>query len=540
LAQGKGDPAEHAKAAMMEASLALAGLDSVDAEGCPSESMNVAPSVDLTGDGLDEVLQYDFVQDFCDYPNWSTKVTVLKGATGDKLWSRKFGGFVTLIPAGKIDSSGGDDLIVLEAVFRQDRGALVWSATYSAVSGTDGSTIWTYGHEGAFVAANDASLSVSLALPLSLSDATGDGVQDLLVGQYNVAFTEVPPLNGSATQIVGRFEVLSGATGLVAAAFPGHGQNEFPDAVYLPDGNGDGQSDIAVISSALGEDYVRLRIVAFPGKGGPPLWTHEMLSPGIQLPEIVGAELSGDGRGDLLITSQDMWYLDKTHVNAVIAGPGMGASRWSFVTDGQGSARPVPDISGDRGDEVLVVSNQYDYYAYAYLLRGSGASPSPGPLELWYREANVIEPVGDADGDGATDVLALTYHYDQDTGDYFDTTEVVSGREGETVWSKTHSVGGFPYSHFVPMNDDANGNGTADLWFVTEAATDQYMLTEGGTGSPVWGSARKTDAWLIRLESARLSGPGPDVFETVWSEDARRYYYRAISGEAGALMWTWA
>lgn len=535
LAAGAGNPAEHAVRAMVHAGKTLAGLDAMEHEGCTFEYREAVSGGDLTGDGLDDVLEYSFVEDWCEWTIRSS-VTALEGSTGAELWNRVFGEFGVLFPAGDVNGVPGDDLIEFTIDIQEAPAVYDWTLTYRGVSGASGSAFWTRTYRDpwteAYVGPTAAFVELDFAIPYALGDLTGDGRTDLLVGRYNSAFADDSATGLGLGRSAALFEVLSGTNGLPAAAFPATGDGAFPTATLMPDADGDKAADVATISVAAREDGdYEVDATAFPGKGGAPLWSTGTVFP--RPPFAQGVELDGDGKGDVLLSAYDWLGFggDGETAMAAIFTAGLGTTRmWFFGTNAIAFPEPVPNVIGRGTHDLLLLQLRDDW--------SMGASLFDGEVPLtraWSRSGEYIELAGDATGDGAEDLLIYDYSFDPATKQYTETTDVVSGSNGKTVW--THAVDpSAESSYLLATGADGNANGTADLALLTwRNRGDEYSLLEGSSGTALW-SPRRVGGYLWVLDVGHLEGTGDDLIES-FETDSGEFRTASRTGDSGVRLW---
>jgi hypothetical protein len=179
----------------------------------------------------------------------------------------------------------------------------------------------------------------------------------------------------------------------------------FGDSLAVGDFNRDGRLDVATASGVLGRtDIVQL---ASPGGGWTP-HAGTALRPRAYVRAVAAGDLDGDDGDDLVVAyaanEGDRWRsgLDVLH-------PGTGGWRRTAIVERSGPAGPtdvtIGDLDGDGRRDVVAVTA--DGELWIFLADGRGGftreagppAPSPG-----CRGSHVA--LGDLDGDGRRDVVA--------------------------------------------------------------------------------------------------------------------------------------
>jgi hypothetical protein len=252
-----------------------------------------------------------------------------------------------------------------------------------------------------------------------VGDATGDGVNDILV----TAFQFAPAANGLGS---GKAYLYSGADGSLVNSWLGDSGSNFGYRLgrLLFDVDGDGATDFAIGSFEQGTTPPGPgHVYVYSGKSQIPLVTIAGANNGdYQGYTNDAADVDGDGTPDLLVSSP--------FVSGGVMYLYSGAD-WSVLRTWTGDAtlpiEPgaiVGDVDGDGFAEVVAGLSNYDGPAgtdSGILRMFSGATGRE--LTRWYGEqaygqlpGNSAIGAGDLDGDGIPDLLASAFTFDGAAG----------------------------------------------------------------------------------------------------------------------------
>jgi FG-GAP-like repeat len=238
---------------------------------------------------------------------------------------------------------------------------------------------------------------------MTLGDVNGDGTPDLVVPTW----TPGGPL--LAVQ-------LGAGDGTFAAPLAGSAplDGTDPSAVVLADFDGDGRLDAAV-SHAFVRDGI-VTVLRGDGAGGFARAAGSPYDIGSGTLALSAGDLDGDGRVDLASPVVPASGDNKSNTIGVLLGDGDGTFRSgpaeSFVTPptlnpATAFAMPLGDLDGDgRLDAALPIGESSG--VWPLLGDGTGRFASPVIAPLGARPNLTAAAIGDLDGDGRLDVLAVS------------------------------------------------------------------------------------------------------------------------------------
>ncbi|MEZ5461964.1 FG-GAP-like repeat-containing protein [Dokdonella sp.] len=244
------------------------------------------------------------------------------------------------------------------------------------------------------------------------ADVNGDGLRDLLVSNHYEGTTSV----------------------LMNATTPGDGAASFSPQVAFASGagplglvatdlNGDGRPDIAAASSAENAVAVLLN-ATLAGTAAPDFMTQQMFGAGTSPTGLVGADINGDGRADLIVsnTSDD-------ELSVLLNSTVPGSSTASFLPrQAFDVAKPrsavVSDINSDGRKDVIVINAEANTFSVMLNATEPGSLlPAFAAAQLFASGSGAVAvDVADADGDGKPD-LFVSNRYDDQISVFLNSTE---------------------------------------------------------------------------------------------------------------------
>lgn len=494
------------------------------------------PAGDLDADGVEDGLEHHVLDDW-DTGEFDVSVAAVSGATGAELWRLQSDEALQYaFPAGDLDGEPGDDVFAVE-----ESGALLeWAVEFSAITGADAEPLWSRAYEATGAGANADFLAGAFAvsdfaIPWRASgDVDGDGRSDLLLGRFDEA--------GGWAAVTGdwisvaQFEFLSGATGAPISSFDAWGHGWFPDAWPVQDLTGDGLDDVVVVS--IDWDLAwnsRLLIQAYPGKGGNLLW--EELAVAQSPPHVMGLDFtSHSGTSDLLIQTWGWDQVTEEDYFALRALSGEdGSELWGRRFPGAGEAVAGGDRDGDGAEDLLGVSWEFADEITSTVFAVNGRDGETG-WSISAAEDWIVGLPGDLTGDGTEDITATSWDFDWDSGSFrvVGASEAVSGADGSVLWSRPPEEG-----FLIPAGADLEGPDLDDdarpdvLALRFGPASDTVSSLSGVSGAPRWGPA-DVGGYLIVLAPGRTSREAA-LFESV--ETSAEDVTRARAGATGAEIW---
>ncbi|HEX9890853.1 MAG TPA: hypothetical protein VGB28_02165 [Actinomycetota bacterium] len=441
----------------------------------------------------------------------TVRLSALAGGSGAELWTRTFEGngsegsiggygyggggglgasaeatFPVLAGVGDTTGDGRTDLLIGQYSYISASDQDSTSATFSVISGADGSL------GPAFAAAGRFGWPDAVLVP----DLSGDGHADVvtlssfrLTGQDPAADTRL-------------------------AAFPGIGGPPVWQASVTVEGyafmqglrlDGDARADLL-----LTIDHEATRLVALSGLSGATLWSRDLEQYAWYFP-IGAGDIGGDGGQEVLVLTAGGFFFFS-------AGAAPATSTLGIPTLPGHTEASDPCYGCEPCDPDPCPPPQ------ATMLRGADGAvlwEVPVPDDEYHT------PAGDVTGDGIQDVLMVG----PGTGSNNVAGRLISGRTGTQVWTRAST-----WDDLYPLFGDLDADGAQDLILLDyRSAGDRYVAVRGTTGQNLWTANRSPGGSLIVTIPGALGTDGADVLETAFgSSDIR---IAAVNGTNGAQLW---
>ena len=319
-----------------------------------------------------------------------------------------------------------------------------------------------------------AQLSSLRASLTGFADLDGDGNVDVI--SYG---------DGSISVNMGTGNGTFNSTALVQlVSTTGGNQQPAPE-----DFSGDGKADIVQV------DYATTNAGFFLANNGTFLGPAVLTPAGEQASNflvLATGDLNGDGAQDVIAV--DSARINEDYVSALVAGINDGKGNFKYVTALSGDALEaiggssvqvaIADLNGDGKADLLLTTGSGFYLS---LSNGDGTFATPTSISLGASPACTpnLTDVGDLNGDGFPDII-LAYPGDAYcSGGYFNT--IPSGffsLLNDGTGNFTPSFTAFGYAAYMPKLIDLNGDKKLDLVLSDVDANDDffYLYTIPGNG----------------------------------------------------------
>ncbi|MBK9646704.1 MAG: FG-GAP repeat protein [Deltaproteobacteria bacterium] len=330
-------------------------------------------------------------------------------------------------------------------------------------------------------------------------DLNGDGYGDVAIAEapgYTV--TQVNIYHGSATgfpETASSSLTLLTTTTTYGSALAGN-----------CDINNDGYDDLIVGDSAYGNGYIWVHYGSSTGVSNTNYGSVVGSQSGAQFGESIACgDVNGDNLDDVLVgaTKHDDGQTDEGVVFLFVgASYGLNPTAvWSKGSD-QNSARlgnPVqimPDLNGDGYNDIAAAAVQWDgsftNEGAIFVAYGSSSIPGAFTTKLQGGQANigcdVVDPVGDINGDGIQDLGMGCPYWDTSSITNAGKAEIYYGASGGLSTTPALQIFGTTDSGFgsaLAGMGDANGDGLDELAIGEMTDTDiSYYMSPGASSSP--------------------------------------------------------
>lgn len=328
--------------------------------------------------------------------------------------------------------------------------------------GVEGSILVSYGSvlermkgDGTF------KVGVSTSVPAApiesgIADLNGDGFADIFVG-------------GETSAQIG--VILSNGDGTFKAPTTLGGGTPFMRSAIAVDVNGDGSLDLVSVSRP---DNVMSSIDVFLNNGNGTFKAATSIAIGFDMGPITvtSADVNGDGRADLAISTADSTIGQFDRSIALLIGNGNGTFKAAVTYGGLGVSHGAR-FTDFNGDGILDILNSETTSETIEVFIGNGDGTFRAQISSRVStEARAVD-VADFNGDGLLDVVAA----DRVAG----TLSILIGN-GDGTFKERVSIaaGAFPRASRV---GDFNGDGIADIGYASEGTNSFNILLGNGDGT---------------------------------------------------------
>jgi hypothetical protein len=351
---------------------------------------------DVTGDSISDILFVDA---------YNSALTLYSGADGSEIWTSTINvipnpNYIYLDDTGDFDGDGVNDILVSVIDYN-------YSTTYTktdyniAIKGTDGSQLWQK---------QESSSSDFYIQMYSIGDINGDAKDDIAYeydcdSHFNLSIID----GGSGSTIWTHTESLS--------------SESLDDwaSVWVDPSSGDldrdGISDFFMYrydgvydSTNYTYDY-NSQLTAISGKTGFLIWN--MSSEYLNYDSI--SDIDGDGYNDVVISTYDQTLIVR------------GYDAYQLRTVDGDFVGTIDDVNGNGFDDIVV--SDYENLIALDVNTGNTIWTKPISTDTYFYYAFSL---GDENGDGVNDLIALSYRDDQNTS--YDIYTGVSGSNGGILW----------------------------------------------------------------------------------------------------------
>jgi hypothetical protein len=469
---------------------------------------------DVNSDGKPDVL----IADRCTtINNCSGHVGVLLG-NGDGTFQSpvSFGSagiFATAVALADVNGDGKLDMLVLNECAA--------ASLCDEVSGSLGVLLGN--GDGTFQAAQVFDAGGEESVGMSVADVNGDGKLDVLVASRAPVLSDDSYVNGAVGVLLGNGD------GTFRTAHIYNTMGWAAQVVAVADVNGDGKPDVLVANgSASSLDYSSDSVAVMLGCGDGSFQAAPTYSPGgtFQAYSAAMADLNGDGKTDLVVTSYCLTILNCIGAVDVLLGQGDGTFQppQSYASGGYATQTvTIADVNGDGIRDLLVADQclgtsdcgNTDANGSVDVLLGN-ADGSFKPAQTYDsggRFANSIV-VADVNGDGKLDLVVGNQCLSSADCSSGAVTVLLGKGDGTFQAAQAFSSGG--YSANSVLVADVNGDGIPDLLVAdtclsSDCAENGQVAVLFGNGDGTFQAAQTYDSGSTTAHSllaADVNGDG--------------------------------